>query len=644
VIPHIHVPLRAPLFFTCAATIASLFGVAPAAATPLQPDAPTGRTVAPLAANAGWLETLNSYRAASGLSPVVNEPSWAPGIANHLRYLTETPPIYRVGPYANEHTENPASPYFTPSGEAASRASSLGYGWTERSAIETFFTAPFHAIGLLRPGLRRSAFAAREINVGVDTIRGLVDDRSTAPILFPGDASVTTLTTYTGNESPNPLETCTGFRAPSGLPLLALLPTAPSATIVATLSMSGASLDTCVVTADSFVTSDPIYGNAGRDTLRRDNAVVIVPRAPLKLGQYDVRLAQAGRADISWSFTVVAPPEVTDGRVDPGHPLRVRAGGPNQTITGTVTIVDPLHAGYATVYPCSLGLPATSNVNFDEQRTVAGAFVAEADPNGDLCVNVSTPADVVVDLVASADRPDATNPVRAVDTRQTTPVPAGVPVRLHVNAQTQRAVVGTVTITDVLDAGHLSIGACDSALGETSTVNVLAGETAANLFVAPVDRDGDLCVRSSIDANVVIDKIASTDEIRPTAQRLLDSRKSGLIDVDQIVRLSIPAAEPGETAVIGNLTIVDPANDGYVVVYDCGQPPPTTSNANYRAGQTVATAFVIGASARHELCVRASARTHILIDTSAATGVFGDIDPPVRAIDTRREPHRFIIR
>jgi hypothetical protein len=598
----------------------------------------------PLAANSGWLETLNSYRAASGLDPVFNEPTWAPGIANHLRYLTETPPSYRVGVFANEHTENPASPYFTASGEAASRTSSLGYGWTERAAIETFLTAPFHAIGLLRPGLRRSAFAAREINVGIDTIRGLVDDRSSAPVLFPGNDAETTLTTYTGNESPNPLETCKGYRSPSGLPLLALLPTAPSPDLAVTLSTGGRQLETCVVTADSFITSDPLYGNAGRDTLRRDNAVVLVPRSPLALGTYSVRVTQPGRDDIAWSFTVVPPLDITDGRVDPGHPLRVRAGGPNQTVTGTVTVVGPLHAGYATVYPCSLGLPATSNVNFDEQRTVAGAFVAEADANGDLCVNVSTPADLVVDIVASADRPDATNPVRAVDTRESTPVPAGVPTRLHVSGSGQAALIGTVTMTDVNDDGHLSIGACDAKLGETSIVNVRAGESAANLFVAPVDSNGDLCVQSSVEANVVIDRVAASSELRPASRRLLDSRSSRIVGAEQIVRVPTMVSPAGETTVIGNLTIVDPEDDGYIVVYDCAKAPPSTSNANYHAGQNVATAFVVGVSSGGELCVRASARTHVLIDQSATTRVFGDLLPPVRAVDTRREPHRFIIR
>jgi hypothetical protein len=633
----------------CAATLASLFGAANAAAIAPSYPAPsrqalTDTAVPPLAANAGWLETLNSYRAASGLDPVANEPTWAAGIANHLRYLTETPPSYRVGAFATEHAENPSSPYFTASGDAASRTSSLGYGWTERAAIETFLTAPFHAIGLLRPGLRRSAFAAREINVGIDTIRGLVDDRSIAPVLFPGDGALTSLTTYTGNESPNPLETCGGYRVPTGLPLLALLPNAPSPDVAAILTKGGELLDTCVVTANSFITSDPVYGNAGRDTLRRDNAVVIVPRAPLSVGVYNVRLAQPGQDDLAWSFTVVPPPEITSGRVDPGHPLRLRAGGPNQTVTGTVTIVDPLHAGYATVYPCSLGLPATSNVNFDERRTVAGAFVAETDPNGDLCVNVSTPAEVIIDIVASTDKPEATNPVRAVDTRQSARVPAGVPVRLHVGGQARSTVIGTVTMTDVNDAGHLSVGVCDSTLGETSTVNVRAGETAANLFVAPVDANGDLCVRSSIDAHVVIDRVATTNDVRPAARRQFDSRDSGEVAGEQVVRVPRKRSQTGSTTVIGNVTIVDPASDGFVVVYDCSQPVPTTSNANFYEGQTVATAFFVGISFGGELCVRSTARTHIIIDECATTGVFGDLPPPVRAMDTRREPHRFIVR
>jgi hypothetical protein len=634
---------RAAPLLVAAVTLLSLPSGATAATETPRTGAPIVLPSA-LGANATWLETLNSYRAASGLDPVIDEPAWSDGIAKHLRYLAETPRQYRGGPFASEHTENPASPLFTPEGAAAGLASNLGYGWTERDAIENFLTAPFHAIGMLRPGLRRSAFGALDVNVGVDTVRGLVDDRSVNPVLFPGDGSATSLTTYTGNENPNPLESCPGYRVPSGLPLIALLPTAPSPYLTAALTRSGRSLEVCTITAATLSSSDPIWGATARITMARDNAVIIVPREPLTIGSHAVRLSQPGRPDITWSFTVEPPPDTRDGRVLPGYPLRLRVATPGNTVTGTVTIDAPLHPGYATVYPCATGVPATSNVNFDRGQAVASAFLVEADSNGDICVNVSKPTHVIVDVISTGDRPQTSVPVRTVDTRTDAPLPAGAPVRFRVGTTANATVIGTITMTEPSGDGHVSIGPCDGRLGETSAVNVRAGQTVANMFVAQVDASGDLCVRSSVSTDVVIDRSVDTADIIASPKRVLDTRTGRVAEAGEAVRVAIPGSGSGPTTLFGNLTVVDPEESGYVVAYDCARTKPETSNANFRAGRTIATAFVVGLTAGRELCVTSSVRAHILVDQSATSNVFGTLPPAVRAIDTRRQAHTFVLR
>jgi hypothetical protein len=606
----------------------------PGEASPLHSDA--------LSADASWLETLNAYRAGSGLGPVVNEPRWTSGIDDHLRYLARTPPQFRLGAYASEHLQNPASPFYSEAGAAAAKASNLGYGWTDRDAIENFLSAPFHAIGLLRPGLRRSAFASLDINVGIDTIRGLVDDRSTAPVLFPGDGSVTSLSSYRGNESPDPLESCPGFRVPSGLPILALLPAAPARGVQASVRSAGRFLDVCTITAESLVSSDPIGAPSARATLRHDNAVVIVPREPLSNGIHTVRLSQPGLADLVWSFTVVPPPDATDGRVLPGHPLRVHVASGSKSVAGTVTITEPLHSGFATVYPCSVGLPSTSNVNFDAGQAVASAFVVRADDNGDICVNVSTPTAVIVDLIAATDRPLAIASVRSLDTRFSAPLPADRSVRLSIGARGGSTVIGTVTMIAPVTEGHLSIGTCDDQLGRTSSVNVVAGETAANLFVAHADDDGYICVRSSTRTNIVVDRSAATVEIDAVQRRLLDSRSTKPLEPRQTMKVHIDGS--GATVLFGTVTAVAPTGDGYLVVYDCDQPMPPTSNANFAGGHTIATSFAVGLSASRNLCVTSSTRTNVVVDESATSEMFGTVGPAVRLIDTRSQPHRFVSR
>jgi hypothetical protein len=603
-------------------------------ASPLQADA--------LSANASWLETLNSYRASSRLGPVVNEPRWTAGINDHLRYLAKTPAQFMLGAFASEHLENPASPFYSDAGAAAARASNLGYGWTDREAIENFLTAPFHAIGLLRPGLRRSAYGSLDINVGIDTIRGLVDDRSTTPVLFPGDGAVTSLSAYRGNESPDPLESCPGFRVPSGLPIIAMLPAAPVAGAQATVRSAGRFLDVCAITADSLVSTDPVSAPSAKATLKRDNAIVIVPREPLSNGLHTVRLSQPGLTDLVWSFTVVPAPDTADGRVIPGHPLRVHVASGSKSIAGTVTIAEPLHSGYATLYPCGHGLPSTSNVNFDVGQTVASAFVVRSDDNGDICVNVSTPTGVIVDFIAATDRPLATPPVRSIDTRVSTPLPADQPMRVSIGALGGSTVIGTVTMIDPTGEGHLSIGPCDDQLGRTSSVNVVAGETAANLFVAHADPDGYICVRSSTKTNIVVDRSAATTEINAVQRRLLDSRSTKPLEPRQTTRVHIDGTGP--TVLFGTVTAVSPAGDGYLVVYDCDQPVPATSNANFAAGRTIATSFAAGLGASRNLCVTSSARTHVVLDQNATSEMFGAVGPASRLIDTRSESHHFVSR
>ena len=263
----------------------------------------------PLPASANWLNTMNYYRRTSGVDSVVEEPSWSAGIVSHLVYLRDTPASYRTGNYQSAHTENPASPAYTPDGDAAGGSSNLGGGSDQRSAIEGWMTAPFHAIGILRPNLESSAFGALGYSAGLDVIRGLRYPATppTAPILFPGNGAVVRVTRFTG-ESPNPLESCPGYSS-SGLPLIMMLPTDPPPSgINATMTLPYGAMvtapDLCIVTRHTYQTSDPVYGSTGGSILATSNAVLIIPRSPLTPGRHTLHVEMPGQATIDWSFFV----------------------------------------------------------------------------------------------------------------------------------------------------------------------------------------------------------------------------------------------------------------------------------------------------------------------------------------------------
>ncbi|MCL2782037.1 MAG: hypothetical protein FWD74_11245, partial [Actinomycetia bacterium] len=169
------------------------------------------------------------------------------GLAAHLGYLDGTPSSLLAGVFADVRSENPASPFYTAVGAAAGASADLVWGTrSDTDAVDEWLAAPFHAVGLLRPGLSRVGFARSASGVAaIDVLDGL--DAAVAaggPVLFPGDGSTIGLPGYGGGESPDPTQTC-AYADPGsdwsgpGLPLVALLPAAPVAGLSASLAGPG---------------------------------------------------------------------------------------------------------------------------------------------------------------------------------------------------------------------------------------------------------------------------------------------------------------------------------------------------------------------------------------------------------------------
>lgn len=267
----------------------------------------------PLDAARSWLDVVNYVRQTSGVDPVVENGEWAEGLHAHYRYLANTPASQRVGAYASAHAENPASRWFTKSGQSAAASADLMVGpvGTAQANIGVWLASPFHAIGLIRPALRTTAYAAGERAAGIDVIRGLSESvvKPSGPVLLPGPGAITTARTYDSTERPNPLDSCSDFKT-AGLPIVALLPSTPPRHVTASLRQpDGTTLrgrDVCLITASNYVSTDAVYGAAGRSVLEDSRAVIIIPRTPLQIGRQTVSLYPAGSTPIIWSFTVSA--------------------------------------------------------------------------------------------------------------------------------------------------------------------------------------------------------------------------------------------------------------------------------------------------------------------------------------------------
>jgi hypothetical protein len=270
-----------------------------------------------------WLAEINRYRQAAGLAPASDNTSWDAGLQNHLRYLALTPKQYLTGQYQSSHTENPASPYYTSAGAHEAGSSDLVQGAVRRSPVQVidgWFEAPFHAVGILRPGLAQVAFAYDPStgDGGLDIISGLNSStpRPSTPTLFPANGMTTNMNVF-GGELPDPLQTCGWSGRAVGLPLIAMLPSAPASGLAASVVTpdggveSSANGQLCVVDSNTYHSSDPVYGPTGAGILSGDHAVLLIPAEPLTPGRYSAvfraSITQPGRPNIAWSFSDFPP-------------------------------------------------------------------------------------------------------------------------------------------------------------------------------------------------------------------------------------------------------------------------------------------------------------------------------------------------
>jgi hypothetical protein len=99
------------------------------------------------------------------------------------------------------------------------------------------------------------------------------------------------------------------------------------------------------------------------------------------------------------------------------------------------------------------------------------------------------------------------------------------------------------------------------------------------------------------------------------------------------------------TAVILNVTMVNPAAPGYLTVYPTGASVPTASNVNYAAGEIVPNLVEVGTGTNGRVSFFASSQSDIVVDvegyvsatasSGAGAGLYNPLPAPVRICDTR---------
>lgn len=274
-----------------------------------------------------WLALLNWYRKLCGLSLVSEDQKLTDGDRDHVQYLlTNYSDAIRSGavPGGEMHQEREGSPGFTPQGAEAGRQSDIDYVYWHghrpeglvNFAIVDWISGPFHRLPLLNPDLRRIGYydfcgaglcvAAMNVLNGADPPR--MNRLFPSPIMFPPDKAQVELRTF-NDEWPDPLASCPGYAPPTGLPITLMLGSfvlarLDSFRIENTSAGSNTALDACGFDASSYTSSESDSQTAGREVLRANGTVVVVPRRPLDRGAtYSVHVRINGQ-DHTWSFSV----------------------------------------------------------------------------------------------------------------------------------------------------------------------------------------------------------------------------------------------------------------------------------------------------------------------------------------------------
>ena len=187
----------------------------------------------------------------------------------------------------------------------------------------------------------------------------------------------------------------------------------------------------------------------------------------------------------------------------------------------SVQAIDPTGTGYVTVFPCSASVPVVSSLNVVAGVNIANHVEVALGATGAVCVYVSTPMHVIVDLSGwfgqgAGTEFHAMTPVRALDTRINVGMSGaftagsnrslvlagsnGLPA-----APALRAVLAQVTAVSASSAGYLTVHPCAAVVPQVSMVQTSAAANTASVVIGADDNLGRWCIVASNPMHVLVD-------------------------------------------------------------------------------------------------------------------------------------------
>lgn len=285
-----------------------------ASASPTSPTGSMGgqeQVAEPSVDDDDWLGRVNELRAKANLPAVTENTVWSDGDWKHSRYMVKNDTI--------THSEDSSNEWYTEEGAEAATNSNVSIDANINASdvghIDSWMEGPFHGIAIVDPKLTQMGYGSYREDIGqwkvgatLDVLRGResVPDSVTFPVMWPADGQSTDLTTFHGNESPDPLSSCSGYEAPTGMPIYLQLGTGDVTPDVTNTSLQqgGQSLEHCVFDETTYTNDNSSLQSLGRSILNMRDAVVIIPRDVLVEGSsYTVSVTTNGET-YTWTFSV----------------------------------------------------------------------------------------------------------------------------------------------------------------------------------------------------------------------------------------------------------------------------------------------------------------------------------------------------
>ncbi|HSP30048.1 MAG TPA: hypothetical protein VLN74_15965, partial [Ilumatobacteraceae bacterium] len=352
-----------------------------------------------------------------------------------------------------------------------------------------------------------------------------------------------------------------------------------------------------------------------------------------------------------------------------------------------ITAVTPSLPGFVTVWPCDVGRPDASNLNYVSGGAVANSVIAPVGASGKVCFYSNQATDFLVDITGwfsgstnGVETFVGATPRRVIDTRNAiggpkVRIPAGGTISIPLaGAAMQRsdgaaatipvdATAVAMNVTAVLpsQAGFFTVWPCGAPMPVASNVNFTRGSVVANGVVTSLGANGAVCVYSDQQSDVLVDVLgwfgggAQPPYTGAVPSRIVDTRNAIGGPTGRItpatpksvpvrgVTVSVngtPQQVPADASAVAlNVTMVEAQEAGYATVWPCGTPMPDASNVNFGRGGTAANGVIAPIGADGSVCIFTSANAHLIVDiagwfTGGATPAFtGNI--PRRLVDTR---------